>query len=446
MGPKEMIEQMIDRALPKGPTLTDLKLQYSSLEDAHAAALSLVLNTHPSLQSLTQLHLFDNCIGDDGAIALAKALETNSSITTVSLGSNTIGDVGATALADALRTNISIIELHLYKNNIGDVGAKALAEALTLNSSIAELYLWRNNIERDGATALAQALATNTSITSLHLAYNNIDKSGYQELRSVASRPNRTIVLFGNPGAQGYIGFSSFLEMASAISFAFLPSHRPTIAQHQPNISKETAIGRLESISDLLIPLHRTVNFSVGPPATGKSTMRRVACGGSPADPDIRESTRGAQLLITEVALSPPAGSASMASLQHATATPYAYIRHIATLALREDFAQLFERASRQRDEAREGHAAADASQPAPAQPPSTSDSAAAMAATPPPAPVPTAAEPLPHPVKEHIEKQLENLLTAHSRPPSAPRIRVTFYDIGGQRQFESVILPLLRE
>ena len=48
-------------------------------------------------------------IGDTGATAMAKALESNSFLTSLNLWGNQIGDTGATALAKALESNSSFI-------------------------------------------------------------------------------------------------------------------------------------------------------------------------------------------------------------------------------------------------------------------------------------------------------------------------------------------------
>ena len=65
-------------------------------------------------------------MGSEGAQALAKALEYNSSLTSLVLGTNSIGDPGAQALAKALDHNSSLKWLDLSWNSIGDEGKEAL--------------------------------------------------------------------------------------------------------------------------------------------------------------------------------------------------------------------------------------------------------------------------------------------------------------------------------
>ena len=78
--------------------------------------------------------MYDNKIGDQGAIAIAKALEVNAVLKKLVLNDNKIGDQGAIAIADALKFNAVLKELWLYENNIGDQGTIALAEALKFNA------------------------------------------------------------------------------------------------------------------------------------------------------------------------------------------------------------------------------------------------------------------------------------------------------------------------
>ena len=65
----------------------------------------------------------------------------------------------------------------MNNNNIGDTGAAALAKALESNSSLTSLDLHENNIEDTGA-ALVKALESNLSLTFLNLGSNQIGYTG----------------------------------------------------------------------------------------------------------------------------------------------------------------------------------------------------------------------------------------------------------------------------
>lgn len=56
-----------------------------------------------------------------------------------SLSSTQIRDQGATAIARALQSNVVLQSLWVYGNKISDVGAKAFAETLKINHTLAKL-------------------------------------------------------------------------------------------------------------------------------------------------------------------------------------------------------------------------------------------------------------------------------------------------------------------
>jgi hypothetical protein len=139
---------------------------------------------------VTLIHLSGNQISDEGAAALADALQANTSVTSVDLGGNRIGNAGATALAESLQVNTSVTMIWLSSNQINDVGATAIADALQVNTSVTTIFLNNNQISDEGATALANALTVNTSVTTIGLGGNGVDKSIIAMInRSIHLRP-----------------------------------------------------------------------------------------------------------------------------------------------------------------------------------------------------------------------------------------------------------------
>jgi len=88
----------------------------------------------------------------------------------LNLNCNIIRNEGATAIAQALQTNRTLRRLFVGGNNIGSEGAAAIAKALvqTKNHSLQELYLDGNNDEigDDIFDAMHEALVE-TNRTSL---------------------------------------------------------------------------------------------------------------------------------------------------------------------------------------------------------------------------------------------------------------------------------------
>lgn len=51
-------------------------------------------------------------------------------------GTEGVQDEGATVLAEALEFNETLRELNLFQNNLGEIGASRLAQALFINTSL----------------------------------------------------------------------------------------------------------------------------------------------------------------------------------------------------------------------------------------------------------------------------------------------------------------------
>ena len=171
-------------------TLQELDLSDDDkISDEGATALAIALEGNTTLRKLS---LYDNQISDKGATALAQALEGNTTLHQLDLANNKISDEGATALAQALEGNTTLHQLYLSNNQISDKGATALAIAMKVNTptTLRVLYLSDNKISDKGASALAQALEGNTTLQELYLYNNQISDEGATALGSL---------LHGNP-------------------------------------------------------------------------------------------------------------------------------------------------------------------------------------------------------------------------------------------------------
>jgi Ran GTPase-activating protein (RanGAP) involved in mRNA processing and transport len=177
-------------------SLTQLNLQQNNIgeEGAHRIVGALEKNT-----SLKELNLQQNKIGRFGAYYIAKALEENTSLTQLNLQQNNIGDDDALHIAFTLEKNTSLTKLNLQQNKIGDYGAYHIARALKKNTSLTELNLQQNNIGDDGALRIAFALEENTSLTELNLQQNNIgDYGSLGTQKMITSTPLRKLNLSAN--------------------------------------------------------------------------------------------------------------------------------------------------------------------------------------------------------------------------------------------------------
>ena len=78
--------------------------------------------------------------------------------------------------------------MDLRLNEIGPEGAIAIAKGLSANGSLTTLNISGNNIGPEGAKEIAKSLSVTGSLTKLDLEYNQLDESAKAALRA-AARP-----------------------------------------------------------------------------------------------------------------------------------------------------------------------------------------------------------------------------------------------------------------
>lgn len=131
-----------------------------------------------SLQEVSELDLNDKITGKDISPAqlkqVAEILKTNTSIKELTLDCLDIADNNAAKkLAKGLEENHTLKTLTLKNGNISDESMKALAALLTKNHTITSLVLKYVSISTSGIMALAHALATNTSLAKLGISLHS---------------------------------------------------------------------------------------------------------------------------------------------------------------------------------------------------------------------------------------------------------------------------------
>jgi len=143
-----------------------------------------VLAASPCCRALKWINLKMNQIGDDGAIALAEMLQTNTTMSLLNLRRQTpvLTDRSAFAFADMLKVNGSLEQLRFRTNRITDEGTLALAAALPehvrrLQSFLGigarfELDLEQNRVKETGARALLESLKDMSKAVRIELLIN----------------------------------------------------------------------------------------------------------------------------------------------------------------------------------------------------------------------------------------------------------------------------------
>jgi len=121
---------------------------------------------------VTSLDLWGNRLGHQGARHLGQILQRNGQIASLDLAGNEVGPTGADHLAVALRhETCGLRSLNLRGNHILNQGANAMAFALQENSTLTSLYLWGNEISDSSAVCFATALDKNTTLQEFDLMF-----------------------------------------------------------------------------------------------------------------------------------------------------------------------------------------------------------------------------------------------------------------------------------
>jgi Ran GTPase-activating protein (RanGAP) involved in mRNA processing and transport len=179
--------------------LIDNNVQVSTLD---LSACGLTCNAAKSIAAWlatdTVCHtlcLHGNDIRDSGGVAIAKALQSNRTLTCLKIENNRLSTLAGHAFGTTLRTNATAFrELNLLANPLGSEGVRPIFMSCGSNRPrILKMHLRRCDIGCEGVVVLAQALRTNETITYLDLNSNLIEDEGAAALASALKHDNRTL-------------------------------------------------------------------------------------------------------------------------------------------------------------------------------------------------------------------------------------------------------------
>ncbi|CAM9714882.1 unnamed protein product, partial [Chrysoparadoxa australica] len=138
------------------------------------------------------------------ARALAKAMWTNTSLTSLDLSRNGIDDFAGSYIAKLLMRNTTLTKLDLDTNNIGPKACSTFGESLGINTTLKSLSLESNRLtsggtDMSGIASLADMLHKNSTLTSLNLWRCCLDaKAGVELLRGMKGNNTVTFLELGN--------------------------------------------------------------------------------------------------------------------------------------------------------------------------------------------------------------------------------------------------------
>ncbi|XP_046865064.1 glutamate-rich protein 3-like isoform X2 [Xenia sp. Carnegie-2017] len=182
----------VAKIVEKNPDVASLTLRNVSLGNDGIEQLTDVLK---SCSSIKMLNLNVNNIGEEGARHIADVIRDNRAIKILLLHGNPLGDKGVTLIVDAILENkiSSLSTLDVGDCGLANEGARQIARLLD-SGNITDLNISANNITNDGWVAFGKALKSNKKLRSLSLDYNKITNEdlavlaqGFQHCTSLRS-------------------------------------------------------------------------------------------------------------------------------------------------------------------------------------------------------------------------------------------------------------------
>jgi hypothetical protein len=125
-------------AIRRHVSLKILHLSYNLLKDATSLGINLEMNQ----SSLKELYLDHNRLDNKTAVALARVIRQNDTLTVLQLNYNNIGDEGGKIIADALKDNTCLKTLGLAHNSLKSETASSLLQSLECNRNVTLLCLF----------------------------------------------------------------------------------------------------------------------------------------------------------------------------------------------------------------------------------------------------------------------------------------------------------------
>ncbi|CAM9443467.1 unnamed protein product, partial [Chrysoparadoxa australica] len=135
-------------------------------------------------QTLQTLNINGNAMGCKACNAIAESLSINSALTHLSMRSCSIGVAGAKSIAHALRANRTLTFLDLggdvnsTLNQVEEEGGTAIFKALEENSTLTSLDMCKNYIGQGAASSIQAMLMVNRTLRMLNLRGCEIGEDG----------------------------------------------------------------------------------------------------------------------------------------------------------------------------------------------------------------------------------------------------------------------------
>ena len=147
--------------------------------------------------SISELVLSNNAIGNSELSTLCEALSTNTSFKSLNLSNCSLSLDDHGAIPRLLNTNNTLESLNLSSNVVGNTELKNICEALSTDASLKSLDLGNCSltISDDNGAALYQLLNTNNSLECLRLSNNTVTSCRHIAAGLAVNKTLRTLSL-----------------------------------------------------------------------------------------------------------------------------------------------------------------------------------------------------------------------------------------------------------
>jgi Leucine Rich repeat len=169
-------------ALISSNNLDILSLRYNKLGSRSSLPFGAIADALRESQSLRELALDYNPVGNDGITLLGDGLSGQSSLRNLSLQFCKIGAEGIRKLSPNLKDNLGLRQLNLVGNQVGRKGVKLLAAALADHPSIRTLQLWGKDINDASMEHFATLLGGSAELGELMLWNSGLTDAGAVQL------------------------------------------------------------------------------------------------------------------------------------------------------------------------------------------------------------------------------------------------------------------------
>ena len=166
---------IIAKALQNLSTLTELFINNNQIIDGAADHIGAMILHNKCLQ---KLEISDNAFRPTGISKIAKALQTLSSVTELYISNHTIYSGIADDVAAVILSNTTLQKLDFSCNYLQATGIIAIAKALQSISSLTDFYINNNQITEEATNDIGGVILSNTKIQILDLSYNYFHTSG----------------------------------------------------------------------------------------------------------------------------------------------------------------------------------------------------------------------------------------------------------------------------